>query len=160
MRYHRHQLGISLVEVILGIGILALALIFINYTVTEFVTARDEALVETKALYLAEEGYELVRALRDNDWDTIAGLSVDTDYALEVATSTIALGPVPEIIDEDYRRRFHLRPLYRDSDDDIVASTTAGATSDSEGREVWVEVGSPLGTTTVRAILTNVFPSS
>ena len=156
VRYN--QTGISVVEVIVGIGVLALALIFINHTISQFVTARDEALVEAKALYLTEEGYEVVRALRDNDWNTIAALSLNTDYALDITTTTIALGSVPEIIDSDYRRRFHVRPLYRDSNSDIVASTTAGATSDSEGREVWIEVGSPLGTTTFQAILTNVFP--
>lgn len=146
-------------EVLIGVSILSLSLMFINYTITLFVTAREELLVQTKALYLAEEGYEIVHALRDNNWDTIDALSLNTDYALSVATTTVSLGAVPEVIDTNYRRRFHLRALYRDADNDVTASTTPGATVDNQGREVWIQVGTPVGTTTLKAILTNVFAS-
>lgn len=152
------QQGISLIEVLVAVSILSVALVFINYTITLFVSARTELLADAKTLYLAEEGYELVRALRDDNWSTIDGLSLDTDYALSVSTTTLGLGSVPELIDDEYRRRFEVRALYRDSgDDDVTASTTPGAVVDANGRELIVTVGGPTGTTSVRAILTNLF---
>lgn len=157
-RRQRHQFGISLIEVLVGVTVLSVSLIFINYTITLFVTAREELLADTRALYLAEEGYELVRALRDNNWNSIAGLDLDTYYALTPATTSIAIsGTVPEIIDDEYRRSFEVRALYRDADDDIVASTSPGSSPDGNGREVIVRVGGPVGTSTVRGVVTNLF---
>lgn len=151
--------GITLVEVLVGISILAGALIFITHTVTLFVAARNELVADTKATYLAEEGYELVRSVRDEGWSNITALSVDTEYAFSITTTTITVVTSPEVVDEVYRRTFQLHELYRDADDDIVASTTPGALADSEGREVWVTVGASFGTTTLRAVITNLFAS-
>lgn len=157
MRVRSLQSGITLIEVLVAVTVLSVALIFIGYTITVFVTARDEMQYDLKALYLAEEGYELLRAIRTDDWNTLDVLALDTEYALQVSTTTLAVGSPPEIIDGEFNRVFELRSLYRDSDGDVVASTTPGASSDSEGREVWISVGGPAGTSTVRAIITNLF---
>ena len=49
-----------------------------------------------------------------------------------------------------------LRDLYRDSDDDIVASTTPGAIIDADSRIVEVSVTGPDGDVTLSTILSNV----
>lgn len=157
MKRTASQKGITLIEVMVGISILAVSLVFIGYTITLYVTVRDEMLADAQAVYLAEEGYELVRLIRNDDWNTLEALAVDTPHALSVTTTTVSVAAPPEIIDGKFVRTFELRELYRDGDDDVVASTTAGSTTDEEGRELWVRVGSEYGTTTMRAIITNVF---
>lgn len=160
MRYSSTQqktAGISLIEVVFGVTIISIALIFIGYTVTLFVEARHEMRAGAQALYLAEEGYELIRAVRNDSWSTIDGLSVDTPYTFDISTTTIAVGSTPEIIDGEFNRVFEVRELYRDGDDDVVASTTPGSTADDEAREVLIRVGYQYGTTTLRGIVTNIF---
>ena len=46
--------------------------------------------------------------------------------------------------------------IYRNNDDDVVASTTPGASTDPESRIVEVSVGGPSGTTTLTSILSNI----
>lgn len=151
------QSGISLVEVIVAIGIIAAMLVTVGFAITNYIDARAALLDNTKAIYLAEEGYEILRAIRDTDWNEIDQLSTDTYYYFAVSTSSIGTTTSPEIIDSNYRRSFVLRDLYRDTDDDIVASTTAGASVDTNGREVEIFVSGPNGTTSLNAIITNMF---
>lgn len=153
------QSGITLIEVLVAVSIVSAILVVVGFSVTSFVEARSRLLVNTEALYLAEEGYEIVRALRNDDWATIDGYTVDTTYYLDVATTTIAIGGTPEVIDGTYYRSIIFREVYRDGNDDITASTTPGATVDPDMREVEIAVFGPTGTTTLRAIIGNIFSS-
>lgn len=156
MQGRSYQSGITLIEVIVAISIIASMVIAIGFSIITYVDARAALLTNTKTLYLAEEGYEILRALRDDDWNTIDTLTVDTYHYLDVATSTIGVTVTPEIIDGEYRRSFIVRDLYRDGTDDVTASTTSGATVDPDSREVEIFVASPLGTSSLHAILTNI----
>lgn len=152
----RNVSGVSLVEVIVGISILAIILLAVGFSVNAFVDARSRLVLDAQALYLAEEGLEITRALRNEDWNTIDALSVDTVYYFDVATTTLAIGSTPEVIDGQFYREVIFREVYRDSDDDIVASTTSGATVDDEIVEAEVSVGGPTATTTLRALIGNI----
>ena len=145
-----------MVEVLVGISIVAVTLIAIGFGVNAYVEARRELITETKSTYLVEEGYEIIRAIRDNDWNTIEALTTGTTYYLAVATTTIAISNSPEIIDSNYRRSFVPRAVYRNGSDDIVPSTTPGATVDAGSRQIDVSVAGPNGTTTLSAILSNL----
>jgi len=150
------QTGVTLIEVVLGVSIVALMVVTIGFSVNAYVNARTALLDNMKATYLAEDGYEIIRALRDTDWNTIDALSVNTLHYLSVSTSTIAATTTPEVIDTKFRRSFVLRNVYRNGSDDIVASTTVGATIDDGVRSVEIYVSSPNGTTSLEAILANV----
>lgn len=157
MQYVRtRQSGVSLVEVLIALSIIATMLVAVGFSVTAYVTARSELLDDTKGLYLAEEGYEILRMVRDDDWDTIDTLALDTPHYFDVATDTIAVSGTQNAIDGSYHRSFILRAVYRDSDDDITSSTTAGATVDTELRYATIYVSGPTGTTSVHAILSNL----
>lgn len=148
--------GVTLIEVIVGVSVISALLVAIGLSITAYMDARENLLTRTKATYLAEEGYEIIRALRDNDWNTIDAITVDTVQYLDVSPASVGVGVSPEIIDSEYRRSFIVREVYRDANDDIVASTTAGATVDDGSREISVYVAGPAGTTTMQAILANV----
>ena len=158
MRYVRiWQQGITLIEVLAALSIIAVMVVVIGFSVTSFVDARSELLNNTKAVYLAEEGYEILRALRNDDWSIIDALVIgDTNY-FAVATTTIAVSGTPEVIDGEFYRSFKLSSVYRDGDDDITDSTTPGAVVDTEILEVTVSVFGPTGTTSLTAILSNIF---
>lgn len=152
---HR-QAGITLIEVLIAMSIIATMLIAVGLSVTAYVNARSELLTDLKALYLAEEGYEILRALRDEDWNTLDGLARDTTHYLTVATTTLGVSAVPEVVDGSFTRSFQLREVHRDANDDITASSTPGASVDSEIVFVEVMVVGPTGTTTMTSLLSNI----
>ena len=149
--------GITLVEVLIGLSIITTTLVAIGLAVNSYVDARTALLRSTKTAYLAEEGYEILRALRDDNWNTIDALPVDTVRYLTVSTTTIGVTNSPEIIDSIYRRSFIVRSVYRDVNDDIVSSTAPGAVIDYGSRKIEISVSNSKATTTLEAILANVY---
>lgn len=145
--------GITLVEVLVAVGIVSLTSIFIGLTVFQFAESRKELLHETNKMYLAEEGYEIIRLLRDENWVNLSGLTTNTDYYLQVSDATLTIGTVPEIINGRYTRLFKLLPVYRNvTTQEIVSS---GGVLDNDSFKVEVSVGDGNGTTTVEALLVN-----
>lgn len=150
------QSGVTLIEVIIAVGIITVMLVAVGLSVTAYMSARSELLSDAKSLYLAEEGYEFLRLLREEDWTTLSSLTVGTTYYFDIATTTIALGGAAEVIDDEYYRSFVLQNVYRDGSDDITASTTAGATLDADTLHATVSVFGPTGTTSLEAIIANI----
>ncbi len=148
--------GVSLIEVLISISIVSILLVAIGQSINTYAGARATLLNNTKATYLAEEGVEIIRAVRDNSWNTINALPANTLRYLSVSTTTFSVVTTPEVIDSSFRRAFIVRPVYRNSADDIVASTTSGATVDGGSRQIDMYVGGPSGTTTMQVILTNI----
>ncbi|MES2966979.1 MAG: prepilin-type N-terminal cleavage/methylation domain-containing protein [Patescibacteria group bacterium] len=145
--------GITLVEVLVAVGIVSLASIFIGLTVFQFAESRKELLHETDKMYLAEEGYEIIRLLRDENWVNLSGLTLNTDYYLQLSDTTLAIGTVPEIINGRYTRLFKLLPVYRNATTQEIVSS--GGVLDNDSFKVEVSVGDGNGTTTVEALLVN-----
>ena len=157
MKYSRlPQQGVSLIEVIMAMAIVSTIVAVVGYSITTFVDARSQLLHNTKAVYLAEEGYEILYALRHDDWSIIDALAIGSTHYLDVSTTTIAVSGTAEAIDGQYYRSFELADVYRDSNDDITDSSTAGAVIDDELREVTVSVFGPTGTSSLTAILSNI----
>lgn len=156
MKTRLQHTGIALVEMLVAVTILLLMLAAIAFSITGYVDVRKELINETKATYLANDGYEILRAIRDTNWNTLKNLTIGTTYYLSVSTTTLAVSNTPEIINSSFRRSFVVQSLYRDSNDDIVSSSTPGALSDTNSRELRVSVAGPTGTTSLSAILTNI----
>lgn len=118
-----YEIGISAVEVLVGVSILALILVFVTYGLVRLVDTGRLVAERTEALYLAEEGMELIRFVRDGDWDAFDNLTSGTTYYLDIDPTTIAFTSTPESIDE-FTRSFEVEPVERNTNDDIVASGT------------------------------------
>lgn len=84
MRLLNNKRGIAIVEILIGTSILTIILAFISTTLVLFLDTSNLAMEQTQALYLAEEGQEFLRYLRDEDWDTIAGLTEGDTYYLSL----------------------------------------------------------------------------
>lgn len=151
--------GVAAVEMLVGIAIASLILIFTTYAIMSFVSAGRDIADKTQALYLAEEALEVVKFLRDGDWDTLDGLSDNTRYYLDIDPTTIGLNGSPEIVGI-FRRSFYVTDVYRNNTDEIVASTTAGSSADSGSKYVTAVVtwGTPTSTVELTTIIADIAP--
>lgn len=117
--------GVSVIEVVIGVSIAALAIAFMSHTIVRYASQGTDNLDKTRAVLLAEEGLELMRYLHDDSWTNISSLTNGTSYYLSISTTTIATTTTPNIVDGQYTRTITTSPVYRaTSGDDIVASTS------------------------------------
>jgi len=112
-----------------------------------------------KAVFLAEEGLEAVKYLRNISWSTnIASLSTNTDYYLAWQNGKWESTTNNLYIDGLFERKFRLEPVSRNSQSDIVSS---GGTTDPNILKLIVTVSwSDASATTTRAVstyITNLF---
>ncbi len=152
--------GVSSVELLVGVSIAALILISASYTISMFMSTAQGVTEKTQALYLAEDGMELVRFVRDNDWANISALTVGTPYYLAVTGSSVALGTTPETIGS-FSREVIVQNVYRDATTaDIVASTTPGSVADPKAKYITVTVtwDTPTKTVSLDSILADLIP--
>lgn len=145
--------GVTLVEALVGVAIVGIILVFVTYAQNQYFSASKTALQTTKATYLAEEGQEFLRYLRDEDWNQLESLTTGTTYYFDVGSGTIAVTAVPEVIDGTYARSFTLAPLSRDGSGDFV---TSGGTDDPQSRVATVRVIGGAASTSLVAIVANV----
>ncbi len=145
--------GVTLVEVIFGVSIVVVVVLFVGLTLTQFTEVRNNLMDEARKAYLAEEGYEILRLLRDEAWSNLTAVPVSSTRYLDVSTTTLAISTTPEIIDGEFTRNFRLLSVYRNGSGEVVASTTPGAVLDNEARQVEISVGNSVSTTTYTALL-------
>lgn len=150
-----NQSGVTIVEIIFGVAIAGLAIVFITHTLTLFFNTSTQTLNRTQALYLVEEGQELLTHLRDTNWDTFGTtLANNTPHYLAVSTTTVAVTATPEVIDNTFTRSFVLSEVRRDSSThDLVAT---GGVVDPGGRYVTVSVTWDGNTVSSTGLLTNI----
>jgi type II secretory pathway pseudopilin PulG len=160
MEKQRNKKGIAAVEMLVGISIAAVVLIAASFSIVTFVNTSHNISIQTQALYLAEEGIELVRYVRDNDWTDISSLTTGATYYIETTVSTIDIGSTPETVGY-FTRSVSFENAYRDNtSDDIVASGSPGSYEDTDTKIVTVTVGGGGLSSDVAliSILTNINP--
>lgn len=150
--------GFGLVEVVVAAGVLSVVGLAFLASYSSFVKASLATLRVSQAAFLAEEGLEAVRFIRDSGWASkISPLSTGVSYyfAWESSigwTSTTT----PETVGI-FSRSFRLNSVYRDGNSDIAASGVL----DANARKITVSVSYPeqAGTTTkeISSYLTNLF---
>ena len=150
--------GAGLLEVVIGAAIIAVVLLGTVAAFQAFVRSGLATTAKLQASFLAEEGVEAMRSIRDRSWSEFAGLSGST-YHL-VFSSEWDATTTTQTIDGVFARTVAVGDVYRRvSDSDIVASTSLDAKSlDPNTKRVEVEViwGD---TSTVESVtyLTNLF---
>jgi Tfp pilus assembly protein PilV len=141
------NVGFGIIEILVAAAIISTA-IFSLFNV--FVLANrlsGEAGNKIRANFLAEEGLEVLRYLRDDSWSrNLAGLTAGTSYYISFnsGTSQWSIGTTnPGVIDSIYTRVITLENVSRDSSDNIVSS---GGTNDPNTKKfnasmTWSERG-------------------
>ena len=105
-----------------------------------------------KGAYLAEEGIEAVKIIRDTGWSNITNLTDNTNYYLYFDTSSSTNNiwkatSTASLVDSIFTRIFTLNPVYRDTDGRVVQS---GGTLDLHTKKITVSISwkSKIATTT------------
>lgn len=133
--------GFGIIEVLIASGIISVTIFSLYYVFTLGTSLSVNAGNKISANFLAEEGLEAARYLRDSSFaENISVLSAGTDYYVSFdknnnlwQISGISPGP----IDGMFYRKLKVENVSRDSNDDIVSS---GGTNDPETKKINVEV--------------------
>lgn len=159
---HTHSsIGFSLVEIVVGSAIIGTVFVSMIATYGAYVKASFQNASIIKSAYLAEEGIEALKTLRDRSFSSnIASLTASTTYSLDFSSGFWKSTTTPETIDSGYKRSFVLFSVYRDSNSDI---TLSGGTLDLNTKKATVTitiVPPATGATTTKtlsAYITNIF---
>lgn len=160
MKISRNK-GFTLVEVVIGVSIISMMLVGVSQAY--FLYLRNTYLLTERiqGAFLAEEGIEALKAIRDFSWSqSFATYSTTTDYYLfwNLAGTLWQATTVPQVIDGTFYRTFRMSWVSRGADDDIISS---GGTNDPNTRLLKVTVSWPSqkGTTTAElsTYITNLF---
>ncbi len=151
--------GFSLLEIVVGVSIIAAVIIGVMSASATGLKLMDENTKNIQAAYLLEEGLEAVKILRDSSWqNNIVPLNAGDNYYLKfqqgnwLATSSVVF------IDSVFERKFAFSNVNRNASDDIVDS---GGVLDPGTKKVVMSVSwaTRNGTTTksIPTYLTNIF---
>jgi type II secretory pathway pseudopilin PulG len=155
-----HRKGVGLVEIIIGTTILSLVLFAFTSSLSLYSQASMDATKRVQALFLAEEGLEVVRERRDASWVSFAAVSVNVPHGISFSTATSSWSFVstPDTTGV-FTRSITFRDVFRDANGRIVSGT--GGTHDPRTRRVEAVVSwsGARGVQSVRleSILANTF---
>ena len=145
--------GFGLVEIIIASAIISVSIFSLSAIAVIGSRLQVQSLEKIRANFLAEEGLEALRFLRDKSWSgNLFTLSSGVDYYINFSTSTSlwSISSTPSYyIDSLFERKVKTENVFRDSNDDIVLS---GGTNDPDTKKFTVFVAwySKAGTSTVQ----------
>ena len=114
--------GVGLVEVVV-VSALVLVIFSGIVTVFNFYIKKSVSLTDNvKTEFLAIEGLEAVRTIRDSGYASLGTLPRDTDRYLYWNGAEWVATTTPELIDGVFERKFRIFNVYRDASGDIAAS--------------------------------------
>ena len=150
--------GFLLVEALIGASIIAIIVVAVMLSLSSGLKLTNRNSLAARAGFLAEEGVEVVRLIRDKGWDASLGYwPSDAVYRLVFSGGTWATTTDDTFIDGRFDRTIAVDDVYRDGNNDIAPS---GAL-DPDTKKVIVSVGwrngSATTTVSIQAYLTNLF---
>lgn len=130
------QRGFGLIEIVVGSSIITLALFGILAVAQQSLRISDYSLKDVQAGFLAEEGAEAIRSIRDRSWQQFYSIPVSTTQYLSFAPGTAFATTTANNYIDGFERSFSVMPVYRDASDRIAVSGTL----DTGARKVQVVV--------------------
>lgn len=152
------QKGFGLVEMVIAVSIAAAFIVILAGVNTLYLKISFSQSSKIQAAFLAEEGLEVMRYLRDKSWsENIGSMLNDTDYFITFSGTDWATTTALTYFGI-FDRRIRLEAVNRDANDDIVSS---GGVLDPNTRLItstvsWSERGAT-STKMVSAYLTDLF---
>ena len=159
MLHPHRQHGFSLVEAVIGTALILLALVGLFAAYSFYLKAGLRNTASLQATFLAEEGMETVRLLRDGAWSNLSSLATATPYHLSWNAGAWSATTTVVLIDGVFTRTVILDEVYRRvGDKDIVATTSPDAkTLDPDIKRVTVSVSATGVTTRLVTYLANMY---
>ncbi|HZS43285.1 MAG TPA: type II secretion system protein [Candidatus Paceibacterota bacterium] len=156
----REKSGFSLIEVVVAASIITISVLSIMAVYGTFIKNNFDNTASIQAAYLAEEGIEAAKSMRDFGWaSNIATLTNGTTYRFYYNTSLNKWQATTTVsrIDNVFDRTFTVGTAYRDGSDNLATSGTA----DSNTKLVTVNVAwnkrGATSTKTLQTYITNLF---
>lgn len=132
--------GLTIIELIVVVAVISSAFIGVFGITNLGLLSQDLTEKKIEASYLAQEGIEAARSIRDQNWGNISSLLTGMDYFLIASQSEenewILTTLNPGLIDGIFSRIINIDSVLRDSNDDISGS---GA-SDPNSRKITVKI--------------------
>lgn len=119
--------GISIVEFLVALSIVVSVSFALISGIGEAVAFSQKALKTNQASWLIEEGVEVVKIIRDTNWQTFQNTLADTNYYISYnnQTNVWSISPTDTgLIDNTFDRKITFQDVYRDTNDDIASSGT------------------------------------
>lgn len=133
--------GSLLIEVLVASAIISTSVVASLGVLGTMAKLQYRNTARIQASFLAEEGIEAVKTLRNASWNTnIKNLTLGTRYYLYWNNNTWNINTTPTVIDGQFHRYFILNNVYRNSNFDIVSSASGGAILDSDMRDMIINV--------------------
>jgi type II secretory pathway pseudopilin PulG len=135
--------GAGLVEIIVAVFVFSIVLGSLITASNMYLSGASDNLKSTQGAYIAQEGIEALKIMRDYSWDTITALSTSTNYYLtwNTSSSTWVATVTPTTPDSVFNRTFNIYPIYRDNlTGDSTTSPAVGFTFDPNTKKVDVTV--------------------
>ncbi|HEY4497967.1 MAG TPA: type II secretion system protein [Candidatus Paceibacterota bacterium] len=119
--------GFGVLEILVASAVISTAFVSLFFVFVLSQRAVFRASEKVRANFIAEEGLEVMRHLRDRSWGAhLAGLTADTNYYLAFDAENSAWGITasnPGLIDGVFDRTVRVTPVMRDvGSDDVVES--------------------------------------
>lgn len=155
-----HNGGFGLIETVVGTAILLVVLLGLVQAGQYAFRLVSDANMKIRASFLAEEGIEAMRLLRDAGWSAnIAPVANGIDYYPAFSGGAWQISQTPaSLVDGIFDRRVLFSAVYRDANDVIAAS---GGALDPDTKKVTVSVNwtnrGRGATTTISTYFTNLF---
>ena len=119
--------GIGLIEVVVSIAIIATILVGLLSAFNVYIKAALSNTEKIQSAFLLEEGLEVVRFIRNEDWNNISALATSTDYYIVFNVDTWEIVTTASST-SSFTRIMNVADVFRrDIDDDIIASTSVDA---------------------------------
>ncbi len=159
MRHRHTHAGSSLIEALVAVGIIVVAMLGIVSAYQFFLRSGLLYTEKIQAVYLLEEGMEVMRYFRDEGWSNIGTLSTSTDYYLNFSGTdwSTSTTPTPVFI---FTRKVNIFDVYRKDSDDVIVSSTSPETKtfDPDTKMITITVNYPFsGDLTLSTYLSNIF---
>lgn len=139
--FRLREKGLSLVEAVVALGLLAVIMAALVQLNLAFVRNIGSTALNVRANAIAAETMEALRALRDENWSNLSELTPNLEYYLSFSEgqkkwSAVSLDPGK--IEGVFDRDFKVYPVYRDSASGSIVSS--GGVLDSETLRVEVVI--------------------
>src|SRR5665811_1850287 len=114
--------GFMTVEVLIGISIITISILASMAVAQKSIYVSRQAFHFTQANFLLEEGAEVVRIARDNNWSNISALTLGTDYYLLFSSGSWSLSSTPSTVGI-FTRKINIENVNRDNITNDISGT-------------------------------------
>lgn len=162
MKKQKYKKGIMLVEILVAVFIFSIVLGILITTNNLYLRGASSNLKLVKATYLAEEGMEALKIMRDTDWSNFSNLKNDVEHYFYFSTGAsstwLATSSTFYKNIDSIDRWFILEEVCRNGEDKIDECDIGTVDSDIKKGSVFVswEDGGEIITKSMSTYLTNI----